>query len=103
VTEGAREQDQKVDGMASACLVLVCTLFGADCAKRHLLLGLNRSHSENHMYDYWLDNTLGAKIFAPVGASLGVLTMEPIRAEFTLAGPPRAPPYPPKGPKTTYG
>jgi hypothetical protein len=33
-----------------------------------LLLNLNLSNPNTHIYDYWLDNTLGTLSFAPVGA-----------------------------------
>jgi hypothetical protein len=33
-----------------------------------LLLALNRAYPHTHIYDYWLDNTLGAMSLAPVGA-----------------------------------
>jgi hypothetical protein len=33
-----------------------------------LLLNLNLSHPNAHIYDYWLDNTLGTLSLAPVGA-----------------------------------
>jgi hypothetical protein len=45
-----------------ASVVLALTALGL------LLLNLNLSHPNTYVYDYWLDNTVGAISFAPVGA-----------------------------------
>ncbi len=46
----------------------LCALSLALTALGLLLLGLNLSHSNTYIYDYWLDNTLGTLSYAPVGA-----------------------------------
>jgi hypothetical protein len=46
----------------------LCALSLALTALSLLLLVLNFSHSNTHIYDPWLDNTLTAISYAPVGA-----------------------------------
>ena len=45
-----------------------CALSLALTALSLLLLKLSLSYPNTYIYDYWLDNTLGAISFAPVGA-----------------------------------
>jgi hypothetical protein len=47
------------------------TLSVALTALSLLLLTLNLSHPGVHVYDYWLENTLGATLFSTVGALVG--------------------------------
>ena len=47
---------------------LLCALAVALTALSLLLLALNRANPHTHVYDYWLDNTLGAMSLAPLGA-----------------------------------
>jgi hypothetical protein len=46
----------------------LCALSLALTALGLLLLAQNLSHPSAYLYDYWLDNTIGAISFAPVGA-----------------------------------
>src|SRR5215204_4511346 len=46
----------------------LCTLSLALMALSLLLLALNLSHPDTHIYNPWLDNTLTAISYAPVGA-----------------------------------
>jgi hypothetical protein len=46
----------------------LCALSLALTALSLLLLVLNLSHPDAHVYDYWLENTLTAISYAPVGA-----------------------------------
>ena len=46
----------------------LCALSLALTALGLLLLALNLSHPSAYLYDFWLDNTIGAISFAPVGA-----------------------------------
>jgi uncharacterized membrane protein YhdT len=72
VTEGAREQGQGVGGMSNRAAAWLawslCALSLALTALSLLLLDLNLSHPNTHIYAPWLDNTLTAISYAPVGA-----------------------------------
>jgi hypothetical protein len=72
VTEGAREHRRAVGGISSRAASWVawslCGLSLALTALRVLLLALNLSHPDTHIYNPWLDNTVTAKSFSPVGA-----------------------------------
>jgi hypothetical protein len=46
----------------------LCVLSLTLTALSLILLALNRSHPNTHIYDYWLENTVGALSLAPVGA-----------------------------------
>jgi hypothetical protein len=69
---GAKAQDQ-ADSMistraASWLAWSLCALILALTALSLLLLALIRAQPDAHTYDYWLENTLSALSFAPVGA-----------------------------------
>jgi hypothetical protein len=72
VTGGTKVQDRAVGGTsprAAAWLVWsLCALSLALTALALLLLERNLAHPDTYVYDYWLDNTLGALCYAPVGA-----------------------------------
>jgi uncharacterized membrane protein YhdT len=72
VTEGAREHRRAVGGISSrAASWLAWSLCGLSLALTVLsvlLLALNLSHPDTHMYNPWLDNTVTAMSFSPVGA-----------------------------------
>ena len=73
MTGEAREQGQEVVGELSRRTAAwlawwLCALAVALTALSLLLLALNRADPHTHIYDYWLDNTLGAMSLAPVGA-----------------------------------
>ncbi len=72
MTEGAREQGRRVSRVsrrtASWLAWSLCALSLALTALSLLLLNLNLAQPNTYIYDYWLDNTVGAISFAPVGA-----------------------------------
>jgi hypothetical protein len=72
MTEGAREQGRGVGGISSRAASWLawslCALAVALTALSFLLLGLNLSHPGTNVYQPWLDNTVTAISFAPVGA-----------------------------------
>jgi hypothetical protein len=70
MTGEATEQGQEVVGelRRQAGLVAVRTRRGADGADSLALEPESLSHPNTYIYDYWLDNTLGAMSLAPVGA-----------------------------------
>jgi hypothetical protein len=72
VSEGTKAQVRTVGGMnprASAWLAWsLCALALALTALALLLLARNLAHPNAYVYDYWLDNTLGAISYVPVGA-----------------------------------
>ncbi len=72
MTEGAREQGRGVSRVsrrtASWLAWSLCALSLALTALSLLLLNLNLAQPNTYIYDYWLDNTVGAISFAPVGA-----------------------------------
>jgi hypothetical protein len=72
VSEGTKVQVRTVGGMnprASAWLAWsLCALALALTALALLLLDRNLAHPSAYVYDYWLDNTLGAISYVPVGA-----------------------------------
>jgi hypothetical protein len=72
VTERARQQGRVVGGMSRRTAAWLawslCALAVALTALSLLLLNLNLSHPNTHIYDYWLDNTIGTLSYAPVGA-----------------------------------
>jgi hypothetical protein len=72
VTEGTGEEGQvvgRLNGRTSARLAwFVCVLSMGLTALSLLLLSRNLSHPDTHIYDYWLENTIAALSYAPVGA-----------------------------------
>jgi hypothetical protein len=58
--------------MSTRAAARLAWLLGALClgltALSLLLLALNLSHPDTHIYDYWLDCTVSAIVYAPVGA-----------------------------------
>src|SRR5215207_883253 len=72
VTEGAMKQSRGVGGMstrtASKLAWGLCALSLALTALSCLLLILNLSHPNTHLYEPWLDNTLTAVFYPTVGA-----------------------------------
>jgi hypothetical protein len=71
VTEGAREQSRGVSGLSARAARLAWLLGALSLALTALsllLLGLTLTHPNTHFYDFWLDCTVGAISFAPVGA-----------------------------------
>jgi hypothetical protein len=72
VTEGAKEQGHGVGGTstrtASQLAWALCALSLALTALSLLLLILNLSYPNTNLYEPWLDNTLTAISYAPVGA-----------------------------------
>ena len=72
MSEGTEVQVRTVGGMnprASAWLAWsLCALALALTALALLLLDRNLAHPNAYVYDYWLDNTLGAISYVPVGA-----------------------------------
>ena len=73
MTLAARNQGQEVVGGMSRRTATwlawsLCALAVALTAVSLLLLALNRADAHTHVYDYWLDNTLGAMSLAPLGA-----------------------------------
>jgi hypothetical protein len=72
MTEWTREKGQVVGGLrgrAAARLPWsVCALSLSLTALSLLLLAMYLSHPDTHTYDYWLENTIGALSYAPVGA-----------------------------------
>jgi hypothetical protein len=72
VTEGTREESQVVgalSGRAAARLAWsVCALSLSLTALSLLLLSMNLTHPDTHIYDYWLENTIAALSYTPVGA-----------------------------------
>ena len=72
MSEGTNAQDRAVDGTsprAAAPLAWsLCALALVLTALALLLLDRNLAHPNTYVYDYWLDNTLGAISYAPVGA-----------------------------------
>ena len=71
MSEGTKAQVRTVGGMnprASAWLAWsLCALALTLTALALLLLDRNLAHPNAYIYDYWLDNTLGAISYAPVG------------------------------------
>jgi hypothetical protein len=72
VTEGTRQQGRGVGGIstrtASQLAWGVCALSLALTALSLLLLILNLSYPNTHLYEPWLDNTLTAVFYPTVGA-----------------------------------
>src|SRR5215207_3511550 len=72
VTEGAMKQSRGVGGMstrtASQLAWGLCVLSLTLTALSLLLLILNLSHPNTHLYEPWLDNTLTAVFYPTVGA-----------------------------------
>ena len=72
MTEGTRQQGRGVGGIstrtASQLAWGVCALSLALTALSLLLLILNLSHPNTHLYNPWLDNTLTALFYPTVGA-----------------------------------
>ena len=72
MTQGTGEQDLGIDMMSrpSAAWLAwsLCALALALTALSLFLLALNYSNPDAHIYRPWLDNTLTAISFAPVGA-----------------------------------
>jgi hypothetical protein len=72
VTEGTRQQNREVGGIsirfASWLAWSLCALSLSLAALSFLLLSLNLSHPNAHIYDYWLENTIAALSYTPVGA-----------------------------------
>jgi hypothetical protein len=72
VTEGTREQDQRVGGISARLAAWLawslCTLSLALTALSLLLLALNLSHPGVHIFDFWPENTVAAAGFSTVGA-----------------------------------
>ena len=72
MAEGSREQSRGIGGIsrrAAAWLAWsLCALALALTSLALLLLDRNLVHPNAYVYDYWLDNTLGALCYAPVGA-----------------------------------
>ena len=72
MTEGAGQQSRGVGGLSPrAAYWLSWSLCGLSLALTVLglyLLALNASYPHTYIYDYWLDNTVAALSFAPVGA-----------------------------------
>src|ERR671932_1902830 len=70
--EGARQRGRVAGRVsrrtASWIAWSMCALSLALTALSLLLLALNLSHPDTHIYDPWLDNTLTAISYAPVGA-----------------------------------
>src|SRR5918993_4974304 len=70
--EGAREQGRGAGGMSHrAAAWLAWSLWALTLvltALSLLLLALNRSEPNVHLYDYWAESTLGALTFSTVGA-----------------------------------
>jgi hypothetical protein len=74
VTTEARERGLGVGGLSSRTAPRLawslCALSFALTALGLLFFNLNLSKPNTHIYDYWLDNTLGTLSYAPVGALL---------------------------------
>jgi hypothetical protein len=72
VTDEARKQDQAVGRVSPRAAFwlawALCGLSLALTALSILLLALNLSHPDAHVYDYWLENTLLAVSFSIIGA-----------------------------------
>jgi hypothetical protein len=72
VTEGTREHSRVVGslrGRAAGRLAWsVCVLSLGLTAVSLVLLSMNLSHPDTHIYDYWLENTIAALSYTPVGA-----------------------------------
>jgi hypothetical protein len=72
VTEGTRQQNREVGGIrirfASWLAWSLCALSLSLAALSFLLLSMNLSHPNTHIYDYWLENTIAALSYTPVGA-----------------------------------
>ena len=72
MTEGTREQSREGGGISHrAASWLAWSLWALTLvltALSLLLLALNRSEPNVHLYDYWADYTLGALTFSTVGA-----------------------------------
>src|SRR5829696_3563015 len=72
MSEGAMKQSRGVGGMSARTAFQLawglCALSLALTVLSLLLLILNLSHPNTHLYEPWLDNTLTAISYAPVGA-----------------------------------
>jgi hypothetical protein len=72
VPAAARQRNRVISGMSRRTAALVawslCALSLVLTALSLLLLSLNYSHPDVPIYDPWLDNTLSALSYAPVGA-----------------------------------
>jgi hypothetical protein len=72
VTEGTREESQVVGRLGSRAVAWLawslCAFSLSLTALSILLLSVNLSHPNTHIYDYWLENTIAALSYTPVGA-----------------------------------
>lgn len=72
VTAAARQQSGRVGGVryrtAARLAWSLCALALVLTALSLLLLNLNITHPDTHIYDYWFENTISAVSLAPVGA-----------------------------------
>ena len=72
MTVGARQESRVVGGLsaraASRLAWSVCAISLGLTALSLLLLSMNLSHPDTHTYDYWLENTIAALSYTPVGA-----------------------------------
>jgi hypothetical protein len=72
MTEGTREKGQVVGGLSGRAAARlpwsVCALSLSLTSLSLLLLAMNFSRPNTHTYDYWLENTIAALSYTPVGA-----------------------------------
>lgn len=72
MSEGTKAQDRAVartsPSAAARLAWSLCALALVLTALALLLLDRNLAHPNAYVYDYWLDNTLAAISYAPVGA-----------------------------------